>query len=120
MKKILHLIKIQGGIAVKKLTEQIDMLMEETVQIRRRIHQNPELGMKEFETTALIQKTLCECGIEIEDWGMNTGVSAIIYGGKSGKTIALRADIIKVMLSKRYYRISVHHLFFLLSLQTKT
>lgn len=75
------------------LKEQIDLLMEETVQIRRRLHQNPELGMKEYETTALIQETLREVGIEIEDWGMETGVSAIIRGGKPGKTIALRADI---------------------------
>lgn len=78
---------------MKNLIEQIDMLMEETIQIRRQIHQNPELGMKEFETTALIKKKLCECGIEIEDWGMDTGVSAIIRGGRKGKTIALRADI---------------------------
>lgn len=78
---------------MENLKDKIDMLMEETVQIRRRIHQNPELGMKEVETTALIREILCECGIEIEDWGMNTGVSAIIRGEKPGKTIALRADI---------------------------
>ena len=85
---------------MKNLKEQIDLLMEETIQLRRRIHQNPELGMKEFETTALIQKTLQECGIEIEDWGMDTGVSAIIRGGKPGKTIALRADIDALPMSE--------------------
>jgi len=86
---------------VENLKEQIDMLMEETIQIRRHIHQNPELGMKEFETTALIQEKLCECGIEIEQWGMETGVSAIIRGGKPGKTIALRADIDALPMSEK-------------------
>lgn len=85
---------------MKNLIEQIDMLMEETIQIRRQIHQNPELGMKEFETTALIKKKLCECGIEIEDWGMDTGVSAIIRGERKGKTIALRADIDALPMSE--------------------
>lgn len=75
------------------LKEHIDMLMDETIKIRRQIHQNPEVGMKEFETTALIKKTLQESGIEIEDIGLKTGVCAIIRGGKSGKTIGLRADI---------------------------
>ena len=70
------------------------------IEIAHDIHQNPELGMKEFETTALIQKTLQECGIEIEDWGMDTGVSAIIRGGKPGKTIALRADIDALPMSE--------------------
>ena len=85
---------------MENLKEQIDLLMEETIQLRRRIHQNPELGMKEFETTALIQKTLQECEIEIEDWGLDTGVSAIIRGGKPGKTIALRADIDALPMSE--------------------
>lgn len=78
---------------MENLKKQIDMLMDEAIQIRREIHQNPELAMKEFKTTALIQKKLCEYEIEIEDLGLETGVSAIIRGGKSGKTIALRADI---------------------------
>lgn len=76
------------------------MLMEEIIQIRRQIHQNPELGMKEFETTALIKKTLQESGIEIEEWGLETGVSAIIRGGKPGKTIGLRADIDALPMSE--------------------
>lgn len=78
---------------MENLKEKIDMLMEETVQIRRQLHQNPEVSTKEFETTALIKKILTENGIEVEDLGLETGVSAIIRGGKSGKTIGLRADI---------------------------
>lgn len=78
---------------MENLKEKIDVLMEETIQIRRQLHQNPEVSAKEFETTALIKKILTENGIEIEDLGLETGVSAIIRGGKSGKTIGLRADI---------------------------
>ncbi len=78
---------------MENLKNQIDMLMDEAIEIRRQLHQNPEISNKEFETSALIKKILTENGIEIEDLGLETGVSAIIRGGKSGRTIGLRADI---------------------------
>lgn len=78
---------------MESLKARVDDFMDETVQIRRQIHRNPELGMKEHKTTALILKKLREYGVEIEDWGLETGVSAIIRGGRPGRTIGLRADI---------------------------
>lgn len=78
---------------MQTLKEKIDLLMDEAVEIRRTLHQNPETAKKEFETTALIKKVLEESGIEVEDLGLETGVTAIIRGGKPGKTIGLRADI---------------------------
>lgn len=78
---------------MENLKNLIDGFMDEIIEIRRKIHQNPEVSMKEFETTALIKKTLEESGIEIEQRGLEVGVSAIIRGGKPGKTIGLRADI---------------------------
>ena len=75
------------------LEVQISKYLEEAIQLRRQIHQNPELGMEEHMTTQLIQKRLAQYGIELEHWELETGVSAIIRGGKPGQTIALRADI---------------------------
>lgn len=65
------------------------------VQLRRTLHQNPELSMKEYETTALIRRELESYGIPILDTGLETGLIAEIHGKKpgAGKTAAVRADI---------------------------
>ena len=63
------------------------------IQLRRQIHQNPEMSNKEFETTALIIEEMNKLGIEIVDLGMKTGVCAVLTGTKPGKTVALRADM---------------------------
>ena len=65
----------------------------EMIEIRRYIHENPELSNQEFNTTALIRKKLTEYGVEIAEIGMKTGVVGILRGGKPGKTVAIREDI---------------------------
>ena len=66
---------------------------DEVVELRRLIHQNPELSNEEFETTKLIRRKLQEYGIEIAEIGMKTGVVGVLRGGKPGKTVAIREDI---------------------------
>ena len=60
---------------------------------RRHIHQNPELGNREFKTAAYIVEQLKGLGLEIQTGIAKTGVVAILKGGKPGPVIALRADI---------------------------
>ena len=55
------------------------------------LHQHPELGFEEYETTKHIKEILREHGIRILDLPMKTGLVAEI--GRGGPTIALRADI---------------------------
>ena len=43
---------------------------EEMVELRRHIHQNPEISNAEFETTKLIREKLTEYGVEIVDIGL--------------------------------------------------
>ena len=64
------------------------------VDIRRHLHQNPELSFQEYETTDFIKRKLDELGIPYET-PMDTGVIGIIKGKDSRGTdaIALRADI---------------------------
>ena len=50
---------------MENLKNLIDGFMDEIIEIRRKIHQNPEVSMKEFETTALIKKVLEESGAKI-------------------------------------------------------
>lgn len=61
--------------------------------IRRKIHENPELGFKEFRTTALLEKELQSYGIETRKNGGETGLVGILKGGKPGPVIGVRADI---------------------------
>lgn len=66
---------------------------DELIQVRRHLHQYPELSYKEFETSKFIQQKLKELGIDFEVMA-NTGVAGIIKGKNPGKKIiALRADI---------------------------
>lgn len=69
-------------------------IKEELIGLRRRLHENPELGMEEFETSKLIKEFLKNEKIQYIEVS-KTGVCGIIKGSKEGKekTIALRGDI---------------------------
>ena len=60
---------------------------------RRQIHENPELGFAEYETSAFVEKKLREFGYTPQRVG-DTGLAAVLEGKKGpGKTFALRADM---------------------------
>lgn len=63
------------------------------VEIRRHLHQNPELSHEEFQTTEAIRAWLSEAGIRIADFPLKTGLVAEVGGRQAGPIIALRADI---------------------------
>lgn len=60
---------------------------------RAYLHQNPELSFQEYETTAFLKKKLREFGVALEPLAMETGVSALIQGGRPGPTICIRNDM---------------------------
>nr|GMC76049.1 IAA-amino acid hydrolase ILR1-like 4 [Ipomoea batatas] len=62
------------------------------VGIRRKIHENPELGYEEFETSKIIRKKLGELGIPYKHPVAGTGVVGYIGSGKP-PFVALRADM---------------------------
>lgn len=63
------------------------------VDIRRDLHQHPELGLEEHRTSARIQEILTELGIEFRAGMAITGVLGQMPGKGEGRTVALRADI---------------------------
>ena len=60
------------------IKENVDKIYDEMVKVRRVIHENPELGDEEFETSKLIKNFLKENGIEFFEI-INTGVVATIH-----------------------------------------
>ncbi|WP_251861412.1 M20 family metallopeptidase [Clostridium sp. Marseille-Q2269] len=62
------------------------------IDLRRKFHKYPEASLKEYNTCKMIKEELDKLGIENKVVA-NTGIIAEIKGAKTGKTIALRADI---------------------------
>ena len=73
---------------IEKLTSQIT---PDLIAIRRWMHENPELGFEEVETSGMIQHELDKIGVSWKGGFGKTGVCATIDGG-DGPCIALRAD----------------------------
>lgn len=62
------------------------------VGVRRKIHENPELGYEEFETSKLIRSELDKMGIAYKYPVAVTGVVGFIGSGKP-PFVAIRADM---------------------------
>ena len=77
----------------KKITELSNRLEARMIEIRRKIHQNPELSFREFETSKLIASELERLQIAYEKSPVEPGLIATIDSGKPGKLLMLRADM---------------------------
>ena len=64
----------------------------ELYRIREQIHRHPETGNQEFETAALVEKTLQGLGIETQRV-TETAIVGELKGGMAGPTVGLRADM---------------------------
>ncbi len=76
------------------ILEKAQNLLPFMTSIRRQIHENPELGMEEYDTAELIAGQLEHIGISYKTGIGKTGIAGLIEGkaGK-GKCIGLRADM---------------------------
>lgn len=74
------------------LSTAIDNLYDEMVEIRRYLHQHPELSFNETETARYIKTFYDQIGLDYKENIGGNGIAAYLKGGKSGKTVALRAD----------------------------
>lgn len=81
-----------GVIMKKKLFDLIDQYYDEMVQLRRYLHENPELSHQEVETPKFIAEFHRKLGHDVREHVGERGVVATLKGKYPGKTVALRAD----------------------------
>ena len=72
--------------------QDIQAYLPELEENYQHLHQCPELGFEETETSAYILKKLAEYGIKGKQ-AARTGIIADIPGSAPGKTVAIRADM---------------------------
>jgi len=77
----------------KQINQLADNYFQEIIEIRRHIHQYPELSKKEKETASFISKELDKIGIPYQKNIGGYGIVGLIKGEQEGKTIGLRADM---------------------------
>ncbi|MEM5775493.1 MAG: hypothetical protein AAGU05_10880, partial [Anaerolineaceae bacterium] len=65
------------------MLEKARAIQDQIVHWRRTIHQNPELGFEEIQTSKLIAETLASFGMKVEHVA-RTGVMGILGEGKPG------------------------------------
>ena len=83
---------------VEALHAEIDRLAtdvsNDVIAWRRDIHQNPELGNREFRTAAIVAEHLRSLGFdEVRTDVAHTGVVGVLRGGRPGPVVGLRADM---------------------------
>ena len=66
---------------------------DDAVQLRRRIHRQPEIGLTLPRTQAAVMEALDGLGLETRTGQRTTSVVARLAGDKPGPTILLRADM---------------------------
>ena len=77
-----------------KIREFAKKISPKLIEIRRQLHQYPELSFQEFETSKYIAAELTSWGIEFETGMAGTGICAWIKGqNPENRKITLRADI---------------------------
>lgn len=77
-----------------EVEEAVKRVIDQVVEMRRHIHQYPELGNREFETAALVAAHLRGLGFdEVVEGVAHTGVVGILRGGLPGGVVAIRADM---------------------------
>ncbi len=68
-------------------------LLPETVELRRKLHRNPEVGNDIPITRGLVLEALEGLPLELNLHETTSGIAAVLRGGKPGPTVLLRGDM---------------------------
>jgi amidohydrolase len=75
------------------LLNEAQGLLDDAIQLRRRIHREPELGLQVPRTQDKVLQAIDGLGLRIRTGRQTTSVVATLDGARPGKTILLRADM---------------------------
>jgi amidohydrolase len=75
------------------LLSAAEALLPEVVQIRRRLHRHPEIGLQLPFTQSVVVEELEKLGLTATTGRSTTSATAVIEGAGPGPTILLRADM---------------------------
>src|SRR5438132_282536 len=75
------------------LLEEVKKFEPRIIELRRRVHEQPELAYHEVKTARLVAKELRSLGVEVRTGVGGTGVLGVLKGRSPGKVVALRADM---------------------------
>jgi amidohydrolase len=68
-------------------------LLPETVALRRRIHEHPELGLHLPKTVEAVREALAGLDVTIEEGPSTSGMIVTLAGPTQGRTVLLRGDM---------------------------
>src|SRR3954469_13633368 len=77
----------------QEIRQRAAQIEDKLIAWRRDIHEHPELGEQETRTAALVAEHLKKLGLEVRTGVAQTGIVALLRGGKPGPVVALRADM---------------------------
>ncbi|QXI26089.1 amidohydrolase [Pseudomonas vanderleydeniana] len=83
------------------LDAQIDQALPSVITLRHIIHQHPELGNREVDTSRRIAQRLRELGLEVQTGIAHTGVIGLLRGGLPGPVVAIRAELDALPLTEQ-------------------
>jgi amidohydrolase len=102
---LLVMLNVVTSLSAQTIQQQIETkakaILPKVIEWRRNIHQNPELGNREFKTMELIAAHCKKLGLDVKTGVAKTGVVALLKGGKPGPVVALRADIDALPIKER-------------------
>ena len=76
---------------IEKIKEMATSAFDEIVEIRRHLHQHPELSFQEYKTSAYIKSILTIWGIPFTENIADTGIVVLLQGNNpESKTISRR------------------------------
>jgi metal-dependent amidase/aminoacylase/carboxypeptidase family protein len=86
---------VKGTLQEDFMMRRAQAIKEYLIELRHEIHQHPELGFEEFETTQLIKRELKDLQVKVVPLKLRTGLVGLLKGGIEGigSVTALRADM---------------------------
>ncbi len=75
------------------LRDDARAIFDDLVQLRHRLHEQPEVGLQLPRTQELVLRGLDGLGLEITTGTSLTSVTAVLRGGRPGPAVLLRGDM---------------------------